>query len=85
MALCQWKKNNKMPNFFIKAINFSKALWKHVSKGMKLVSRTKYVKRLNICDSCDKQDKSRGICTMCGCYLLKKANWKESECPLGKW
>tara|TARA_R100000458_G_scaffold32391_1_gene29722 strand:- start:1258 stop:1515 length:258 start_codon:yes stop_codon:yes gene_type:complete len=78
-------KNNKMPNIFQRAVNFIKALWEHVSTGMKLVSRTKYIKRLNICNECDKQDKKKGICTMCGCYLLKKANWKSSDCPLGKW
>ena len=74
-----------MPNIFQKAINFIKSSWKHIFSGMKLVSRRTYVKRLDICDSCDKQDKYRGICTMCGCYLLKKANWKSSECPIGKW
>ena len=43
---------NKMPNVFQKAINFSKALWKHISKGMKLVSRTTYVKRLKFIHMC---------------------------------
>lgn len=44
-------------------------------------------KRLEICDTCDKQviKFTTKICGQCGCILAVKAALKTFKCPLDKW
>ena len=46
-----------------------------------------YEKRMEICNSCDKQwiNFTTKICGECGCILPIKAAIKMFKCPLGKW
>ena len=42
-------------------------------------------KRLEICATCDKFDKTTSRCEECGCFMIAKTLWPYSECPLDKW
>lgn len=42
-------------------------------------------KRLEICNSCDRNDKKQGRCLECGCVLEWKIPMALSECPIQKW
>ena len=72
-----------MPSLFQKAKNFFKALFIHIKTGMNKVSGRVYMKRLEICNSCEFKRGDR--CGKCGCLLFPKAKWKTSECPIKKW
>lgn len=50
---------------------------------MKFASQETVQKRIDICNSCDKQ--TLGICTKCGCVILLKTKKKNSVCPINKW
>lgn len=50
-----------------------------------LAQRSDVEKRLEICSSCKKYNAEAKRCTVCGCFMLVKANIETSECPDGKW
>ena len=50
-----------------------------------LAEESKVKKRLEICSVCEKYDSEPKRCTVCGCFMLVKANIETSECPDGKW
>lgn len=47
--------------------------------------------RYSICIQCDKFDKQKSQCTICGCNITRKSQflnklaWADQECPIGKW
>ncbi|MEC4814691.1 MAG: DUF6171 family protein [Scytonema sp. PMC 1069.18] len=41
--------------------------------------------RLEICSTCEKFSAEDKRCTVCGCFMLVKANIESSDCPDGKW
>lgn len=50
-----------------------------------LASKSNVEKRLEICCNCEKYNAEATRCTVCGCFMLVKANIETSECPEGKW
>ena len=50
-----------------------------------LAEKTKVEERLEICSGCEKYNSEATRCTVCGCFMLVKANIETSECPDGKW
>ncbi|MEO1428399.1 MAG: DUF6171 family protein [Cyanobacteria bacterium J06633_8] len=50
-----------------------------------LAPKSKVEERLEICSSCEKYNSEAKRCTLCGCFMLVKANIETSECPDGKW
>ena len=76
-------KKNDEPNLIGKAKNLAKATAKHVAGGMKSATFEEYTERLSICKDCEYQEKSK--CTICGCFLKKKAWWRTEDCPKDKW
>lgn len=42
-------------------------------------------KRLNICQNCSEYIFQTTQCKQCGCFMLAKAMFAFSECPLNKW
>jgi hypothetical protein len=71
------------PGYIEKAKNMAKAVSKHVAGGMQSVTFNEYTDRLSVCKSCEYQKDSK--CTICGCFLKKKAWWRTEECPKDKW
>jgi len=50
-----------------------------------LAQKTKVEERLEVCSNCEKYNADDKRCTVCGCFMLVKANIETSECPDGKW
>ncbi|MGB3651186.1 MAG: DUF6171 family protein [Rivularia sp. (in: cyanobacteria)] len=50
-----------------------------------LAQKSKVEERLEICSNCEKYNAEDRRCTVCGCFMLVKANIESSECPDGKW
>ena len=41
--------------------------------------------RFDICDSCEKFNRSTYTCKECGCFMPVKITIPLTSCPLGKW
>ncbi len=54
-----------------------KEVWKERSKKSK--------ERLEVCNQCEKFDKTFFTCKECGCFMKLKTLFPESKCPLAKW
>lgn len=74
------------------AKNFLRAVGRHVVTGAQSASEWLVEARLAECALCEyrTEDAGRWRCSICGCFLAGgpspgKAEWKEQECPLGKW
>jgi len=66
-----------------KAWNLAESLTAFVADACHTVSAEEYARRLAICDTCDKRQE--GVCSLCGCYLVFKAQGRAFGCPLNKW
>lgn len=44
-----------------------------------------YVKRLQVCYTCDHLDSETKVCDQCGCLMLNKVKNDQVGCPLKKW
>lgn len=42
-------------------------------------------KRLAICKECEHLNQKLVQCKKCGCFMLAKAKFASSYCPIGKW
>jgi len=83
-------KPQPLPSMFNQAVNFTKAVSKHIISGAKKVPDSIYRKRMDICSGCeylsiDKSQETRGRCAKCGCFVDLKASWASEECPIKKW
>lgn len=52
---------------------------------MILLPKTDYKARLNICFDCPSYNPAFKQCKECGCFLILKAAFQSTKCPLGKW
>lgn len=64
-------------------INFTIAIIKHSLNGFRNVDLDTYIKRIDVCNKCEHRNKN--ICSICGCYISKKAWWESEKCPKKKW
>ncbi len=79
--------NSQEPGLVRKAVNFSKAVARHVVDGGRKVDDTLFQQRLEICRNCPSCDTDRMVCRekKCGCKLTLKARWRSDICPQNKW
>tara|TARA_R110000765_G_scaffold288759_4_gene384972 strand:+ start:4330 stop:6237 length:1908 start_codon:yes stop_codon:yes gene_type:complete len=83
-VLARLKKDKpKLPSITKMAGNLAIALKEHIATGSESTSKEKFEKRLEICSMCTHRTDKQ--CSICGCFVDKKAMWAESECPIGKW
>jgi len=80
---CQKADKPKLPTTIEMAKNLVKAVADHVADGGRKVSDETFEKRLLVCSTCPQRVDTR--CTVCGCFISKKASWKEQGCPIGLW
>jgi len=73
------------PKLRIRIVNFARALYKHIKSGFKLVTKKEKERRLSICDGCEFKNRIDNECSICGCELSIKTEWKTSSCPKNKW
>jgi hypothetical protein len=68
------------------AKKFTKELQELKKDGFSFVHSDVIKARLDICKKCiDRNIEKNTRCPECGCYLHKKANFRYSHCPIGKW
>ena len=80
----QQKEDKPLPSMMTQAKNLASATAAHVKDGLNVVSDDQYLERLKICEGCEYMRTDRR-CAKCGCFLDKKAKWRSSSCPIGKW
>lgn len=75
----------------IKLQTFLKSLLFHVWFGFPKSTQQEIDYRHSICVSCEKFNKTKAECGICGCAIntkkifLNKLAWADQECPEGKW
>lgn len=74
-----------------KIYKFIKSFIQHIYRGSPKSSQKLIDKRYKICLDCDKINKDKSICLVCGCninnqpILLNKLAWADQKCPINKW
>lgn len=66
----------------MKVLRFIYALIKYIFIGGS-VSTQLYNDRILLCNSCEYMSNDK--CSLCGCYVKKKAKWTTEHCPKNKW
>jgi hypothetical protein len=77
------KDKPKLPSKIKMAKNFALAVKDHIKTGSESASKEVVEDRLSLCSICEFRNDDQ--CSLCGCFLAKKASWAESNCPIGKW
>lgn len=72
------------PSLISRIKKFTKSLFRHIRNGLKKVSKKEKARRLSICNECPFKNPNNE-CSICGCYLTLKTDWKSESCPEGKW
>lgn len=72
---------DKMPSTWKMVKSFTKELSNYISQGAPNVSVEDYVQRVDACSTCEHYNKEKARCTLCGCLIEYKAQWKTSDCP----
>lgn len=72
-----------LPSTLQMAANFAKALASHVASGGQEATPEELRIRLMICSDCP--NRNVDACSICGCFLAKKAAWATQQCPIGRW
>lgn len=75
------------PGLVTRAVNFGKAVVRHVADGLERATDAVIQQRLEICRTCPECDLTNLVCRNagCGCFLRVKATWRSEDCPLSKW
>ena len=79
--------SQQSPELLQRVANFFKATGEHLVSGAKICSDDEIARRIEVCRSCDRFDKLRSWCTVCGCPIsesqrfLSKLAWAEQSCP----
>jgi hypothetical protein len=71
-----WKEKNK---------DLASRPWDFINPKINKVDKEVFMKRYEICLSCDKIIKSTKQCKECKCFMNLKAKIPHSYCPIGKW
>lgn len=77
--------------FILRLKTFIKSLWFHICSGLPKSSQEEINFRYSICIECDKFNRIKSECSVCGCNInlkkqfLNKLAWADQECPIGKW
>jgi len=77
--------------YWLRFCTFVKSLFFHIYSGSPKATKEEIFVRWSICVGCDKFDKNKSECSVCGCNLdteskfLNKLAWADQECPEKKW
>ena len=58
---------------------------KVIVKDPSWVDDDKFKSRMDLCERCDLYNLHSKRCKECGCFMLAKAKFNGSSCPIGKW
>lgn len=76
---------------FLKIKTFLKSLLFHIYSGFPKSTQEQIEKRYEICIACEKFNKEKSECGVCGCAIsrnrvfMNKLAWADQSCPLQKW
>jgi len=76
---------------WIKLNTFLKSMLFHVWYGFPKSTQSEINDRYNICLACNKFNKEKSECGICGCAInnrkifMNKLAWADQECPDKKW
>lgn len=75
------------PTIGRRAVNFGRAVVRHVRTAAKKVPESIRRERITICRGCELYNKAKGTCRhpRCGCVMTRKVRWASTECPIGLW
>jgi len=71
------------PSWAGMAASFATSMGKFAASGFKRVEPDAHQARIDECQSCRHRTDTR--CTLCGCFIDKKAWLPHEDCPLGHW
>jgi hypothetical protein len=72
------------PASFLKATaSFAQSMAKFAASGFKVVDEKSHSLRMNHCNPCEYRQNTR--CTLCWCFIDKKAWLPHEDCPIGRW
>jgi hypothetical protein len=74
-----------LPHPARQALNFAKAVTKHIVSGLAKVDEEVAQARIATCLGCEHYRPSDARCSVCACPILEKARWESEDCPMGKW
>jgi hypothetical protein len=63
----------------------AKVIQMAIDSGQVLVSEEVKATRFAICQQCDKFNKDKNTCLLCGCRMKIKTVLAASSCPMKKW
>lgn len=76
------------PDIKTMASGFAESVKIIAKSGFKTVDVNEYNKRIDFCKQCEHlmpSNKDRLRCSICGCYMIVKAKFKEMHCPVKLW
>lgn len=73
------------PSLAQMAGSFAKEATKFLSKGMPVVTKEEFNRRMGICEACEKFNAESRRCFVCGCFMDAKAKMATTKCKIGKW
>ena len=65
------------------ATSFAGSMAKFAASGFKTVDEPSHRLRMGQCGECEYRNQSR--CTLCQCFVAKKAWLPHEDCPIGRW
>ena len=65
------------------AASFAGSMTKFAASGFKRVDEGSHQLRMSQCEPCEYRQKTR--CTLCRCFIDKKAWLPHEDCPIGRW
>jgi hypothetical protein len=65
------------------AASFATSMARFAASGFKTVDKTLHQLRMSHCEPCEYRHDSQ--CSLCRCFIAKKAWLPHEDCPLGRW
>ena len=65
------------------AVSFASSMARFVASGFKTVDEPLHALRMSHCQACDYRHESQ--CSLCRCFIAKKAWLPHEDCPIGRW
>ena len=71
------------PTILAMATSFATSMARFASSGFKRAPAQTHKLRTDACALCNYRRQNR--CTLCGCFVAKKAWLPHEDCPIGRW
>lgn len=72
---------NRLPSIGKQISNLARDTAAHIGDGLANVRDEEFDRRIKICESCPLFMVAQRRCSLCGCYMDTKAQWRTGKCP----